>query len=66
MRCSVENIYAPVVVVSFVALAVLVGFVVRELRKSNEILMEILHNTSIRSREALPEKKLVSRPKMAG
>jgi hypothetical protein len=61
-----EHIYAPVVVLSFVAIAVLAGFAVRELRKANAILMEILHNTSIKSREFIPEKKPVSRPKMLG
>ena len=31
-----EHVYAPVVVLSFVAIAVLAGFAVREMRKANE------------------------------
>ena len=59
------NVYAPIVVLSLAALAVLVGYVVRELRRSNEILAEILRTTSIKSRDIFPEKGPVSTKKMA-
>jgi hypothetical protein len=60
------DVYAPIVVLSLLALAVLAGFVVREMKRVNEILIEILRNSSIQSRERFLEKEPVFRKKMAG
>lgn len=45
-----EKLYALVVVLSFVTLTVLVGLIVLEMKRMNEILMEILRTNSIRGR----------------
>ena len=45
-----EKLYALVVVLSFVTLTVLVGLIVLEIKRMNEILMEILRTNSIKGR----------------
>ena len=45
-----EKLYAAVVVISFITFTVFVGLMVLEMKRMNEILMEILRTYSIKGR----------------
>jgi hypothetical protein len=45
-----EKLYAAVVVISFITFTVFVGLMVLEMKRMNEILMEILRTHSVKGR----------------